>query len=237
MSSLVAKIKDWIVKQMNENQYGELQWDIKNKKDYRNFNNNEDSEKWGTKHYSEWAKQYKKTMIKAKNVVKTSLYTNTIECYCGYSHKGINEFLRYQIDNEDNHYREMADILSIILSAAPTIPCDIVLYRMVNDDFINMLISHNKKDKPTPIQEKGFMSTSLLKSIANESEPYAATNNLLKIFVPKGTVGIYVNAVGNKRSEEEMLLFPNMYLGLISYPYKDMDTSKTIYECKLIYLH
>lgn len=69
------------------------------------------------------------------------------------------------------------------------------------------------------------MSTSLLKNIANENEPYAAESNLLKIFVPKDTIGVYVNAV-TKRSEEEMLLFPNMFFGLISYPYKDQNTKK-----------
>lgn len=80
------------------------------------------------------------------------------------------------------------------------------------------------------------MSTSLLKDIANENEPYAAENNLLKIFVPKDTIGIYVNAV-TRRNEEEMLLFPNMYLGLVSYPYKEEEIRKIIYECKLIKLY
>lgn len=69
--------------------------------------------------------------------------------------------------------------------------------------------------------------------IANQNEPYAVTKNLLKIFAPKDTVGIYINAV-TRSSEEEMLLFPNMYLGLISYPYKDKETGKMIYECELI---
>ena len=51
-----------------------------------------------------------------------------------------------------------------------------------------------------PIQENGFMSTSLLKNISNEYEPYAVTNNLLKIFVPNGTAGLYLNSV-SRRSE------------------------------------
>ena len=77
------------------------------------------------------------------------------------------------------------------------------------------------------------MSTSLLKDIANEQESYAKENNLLKIFVPKDTMGVYVNSV-TKRSEEEMLLIPNMYLGLVSYPYKDKKIRKTVFECQLI---
>ncbi len=77
------------------------------------------------------------------------------------------------------------------------------------------------------------MSTSLIKDIVDQEESYAAENNLLKIYVEKGTIGVYVNAV-TKRSEEEMLLFPNMYLGLIGYPYNDKESGKIIYECKLI---
>lgn len=77
------------------------------------------------------------------------------------------------------------------------------------------------------------MSTSLIKDIVNQEEPYATSNNLLKIYEEKGTIGVYVNAV-TKRSEEEMLLFPNMYLGLIGYPYNDKESGKIIYECKLI---
>lgn len=40
---------------------------------------------------------------------------------------------------------------------------------------------------------------------------------LLIIFVPKDTIGVYVNVIA-KRSEEEMLLAPNNYLEMIEYP-------------------
>lgn len=233
MRDVISLLKEWIIKYMNEKRYGKIQWNIDKKDDYVEFHNVQEIETWGTEHYLQWANKYKDVMRLAKNVVKTSLCTDVVECYCGYSYRQINQFLRNEIDTEYNQYREMTDILSIVLCSAPRIPCDIVLYRMVNDVFINMLISNNKKENPTPVQEKGFMSTSLLKNIANKNEPYAAENNLLKIFVPKDTIGIYVNMV-TRRSEEEMLLFPNMYLGLASYPYKDHATAKTIFECNLI---
>lgn len=86
-----------------------------------------------------------------------------------------------------------------------------------------MLVEQNRKARP--IQEKGFMSTSLLKMITNEEESYVAMDNMLKIFVPRNTIGVYVNVV-TRRNEEEMLLFPNMFLGLISYPYIDEEIGK-----------
>lgn len=193
-------------------EYGEINWSIDNKNEYREFKTISETKEWGMKHYKEWEIKYKKVMKLAKNTVKTSLCTVPIECYCGYSYRRINHFLRNNSDTSEGHYRELADILSIVLCSAPRIPCDLILYRLVNNKFIEELIKQNKQDRP--MQEKGFMSTSLIKDIVNEDESYAVENNLLKIYVEQGTIGVYVNAVTN-RSEEEMLLLPNMFLGLI----------------------
>lgn len=222
-----------IVKTINEIKYGQLHWTIRNKEEYIEFENEKEAHDWGMRHYSKWADTYKNVMKLAGDTVENNLCTAPIECYCGYSYREINDYLRYGSDNGENLYREMTDILSIILCSAPRIPCDVILYRLVNDEFIGNLIEENKRDRPTPIQEKGFMSTSLIKDIVKQSEAYASENNLLKIYVKKETIGVYVNSV-TIRNEEEMLLFPNMFLGLSSYPYKDKECGKFIYECELI---
>lgn len=219
---------------INQHCYGKLHWSVESKETYLEFHNKEEAQTWGLKHYKNWSDEYKRVMQMSTSAMKCSMCDMPIECYCGYSYQQINEFLRYEKDNSNHTYRELADILSVVLCSAPRIPNNLVLYRMVNDEFINMLIKKNKE--AIPIQEKGFMSTSLLKSIANETEPYASHNNLMRIFVPKGTIGVYVNAV-TSRSEEEMLLFPNMYLGLASYPHKDKDTGKMLFECQLIKMY
>lgn len=227
------KLGDKILNMINEQRYGKLSWHIDDRESYLEFNNQNEAQEWGIIHYEKWALKYEQVMQMSKAVINSSLCDAPLECYCGYSFRQINEFLRYGKDDKYHTYREMADILSIVLCSAPRISNDLVLYRMVNDEFVNMFIAKNKQAVPVPIQEKGFMSTSLLKNIANETESYASQNNLLKIFVPKDTIGVYVNAV-TSRSEEEMLLCPNMYLGLASYPYKDIDTGKIIFECQLI---
>lgn len=214
---------------INEKKYGKLFCHIDNKKEYIEFKSREEARMWGMALYKNWAEKYKQIMQISSNLVKESLYTEPLEYYCGYSYQQINNFLRQGIDSEDNKCREVSDILSMVLCSAPRIPCALVLYRMVSDEFIDMLIEKS----PFLAQEKGFMSTSLLKDIANEDEPYAMENNLLKIFVPKDTIGVYVNVVTNRR-EEEMLLSPNMCLGLVSYPYKDKETGKMVFECQLI---
>ena len=233
MSNRLREFWRCIRKMWRIREYGKLNWSVDDKEGYKEFRTASEAEEWGMKHYLSWGNNYKKTMGLAKKVVKTSLCTVPIECYCGHSYRQINNFLRKGCDSEGNLYREVADILSIVLCNAPRIPCDIVLYRFVNIEFINELIKYNKQDTPSPVQEKGFMSTSLIKDIVNQEESYATCDNLLKIYMEQGTIGVFVNAV-TKRSEEEMLLFPNMYLGLIDYPYHDKDSGKTIYECKLI---
>lgn len=217
----------------NKIKYGEISYPITHKESYLEFNSPQKARSWGMSHYEQWSKLYKRQMEFAEQVIKTSLCTAPIECYCGESYRNINEYLRQGIDTKNNLYRELSDILSLVLCSAPKIPCNLVLYRMVNDDFIHILIEKNKQSTPCPAQEMGFMSTSLLKSITNQSEAYAAEKNLLKIYVPKDTIGIYVNAV-TKRSEEEILLLPGMFLGLAAYPYQDKETGKTIYECNLL---
>lgn len=128
------------------------------------------------------------------------------------------------------HFGEAADFLAFTVASAPPIPENIVVYRMVCDEFIQKLIEQNKEGLPTA--EEGFLSSSLIADISQQEEWYAQNDNMLKIFVPKGTLGIYVNTVAS-RSECELLIAPNHYLQLIAYPYVDDITKKTVFECEL----
>lgn len=209
--------------------YGKFDNNIE-KNNYREFIKREDAEVWGKKYYCKYAQQYKKIMESAKKVIKAPCIDATIECYCGYNYEQINEYLRFDKKNDLYIYMEMADILAILLSMAPRIPENIVVYRLVCDEFINKLIENNRKG--IPLQEKGFISTSLIKDIIKSEECYSDHNNLLKIYVKKGTVGIYVNEV-TRRAEEEILLYPNGYFKLLEKPYQYSD--KEVYECELFY--
>lgn len=218
---------------LDRNKYGELSWSVKDKNAYKEFSTSDEAIDWGNTHYKDWATSYKKVFYLAKGFIKSSLADAPIECYCGYSYKQINQFLRENIDSELNTYKELADILAIALCSAPRIPINLVVYRLVPDEFIKTLIAQNKNNNGNLTQEKGFMSTSLLKDIVNSEEAYSSKKNLLKIYVDENTVGIYVNSVAS-RNEQEILFPPNGYLALIEYPYHDASCGKTIYECKFI---
>lgn len=213
--------------------YGDLYSTIDDKSRYKEFLTVEECREWGD-YYSNWAKRYKEIMslfekIKANHTSETA----PIECYCGNSYREINEILRFGYNSDKHLYDKMVDILIMTLCSAPKIKDNIVVYRLVNDAFIKELIGNNKLSDSILTREKGFMSTSLLKDIVNIYSDGGSGLYLLKIYVPKGTVGIYVNTV-TRRDEEEILLAPNNYLRLIEYPYYDEGYSIKIFECQLI---
>lgn len=210
--------------------YGKFDNNIE-KNNYREFTNEDEAEAWGKKYYYKWSKQYKESIKLVKKIVKTPCIDATIECYCGYNYEQINEYLRFDKEDDIYLYREMADILALLLTMAPRIPDNIVVYRLVCDEFIDELIRNHREG--IPFQEKGFVSTSLTKDIIQSDERYSDHNNLLKIYVKSNTIGIYVNEI-TRRSEEEMLLYPNGYFKLLEKPYQYKD--KKVYECQLVYL-
>ena len=233
VQNLVVKMKGWITNMHNKYTYGELDSTIDDKSKYKEFLTAEECRKWGD-YYSDWAKRYKETMSLFEEIkANHSLETAPVECYCGYSYREINEFLRFGDCSDKKLYEKISDILIMTLCSAPKIPNDIVVYRVVNDVFIKELIRNNKLPDSITTQEKGFMSTSLLKDIVNVYSDGGSGLYLLKIYVPKGTVGIYVNTV-TRRDEEEIFLAPSNYLRLIEYPYYDESYSVKIFECQLI---
>lgn len=200
------------------------------REEYIEFKDVNDAEKWGKTHYRNWSEEYKSNMNITKKVITDSENTSVIESYCGYGYREINEYLRFSRDNEHNYAKNMATTLAVMLSMAPRVPNNVVAYRLVCDEFIRRLIENNRKEIPTI--EKGFISTSLVKDIINSDEVYSKHNNLLKIYIPQDTVGIYVNEIA-KRTEQELLLFPNGYFRLIRNPYN--EGNKMVYECELFY--
>lgn len=199
--------------------------------DYIEFKDSHEAEAWGDKYYKEWSQKYKEAMQIAEKVIKTSGIHSCIEYYCGYSYREINEYLRSDIDRSgSNLYREMADTLALTLSMAPRVPDNVIVYRLVCDQFIQELIENNKNGLPK--QEKGFVSTSLTSDIVTSEEFYSGHKNMLKIHVKANTVGVYVNGVA-RRNEEELLLYPNGYFRLLKKPYEYKN--KKTYECELLY--
>lgn len=207
---------------------------------YREFPVEQQACKWGEKHYGKWGAKYKADTNLLQRVMGDSPFSTAslapIEQYCGYTYRQINSLLRNTLYCPDPDayatYRSVIDTLSLALASAPRIPENIVVYRMVCDEFIDMLKQHDRAKEPA------FLSTSLLPNVMHGEEGYSGHKSCLKIYVPAGTIGIYVNAV-TKRPEQEILIAPNRGLVLLSKPRPHLFSrrgkdEKDIYECQLM---
>lgn len=202
-----------------------------NKEDYKEFLNKEEATEWGKELYKDWVVKYKKLMDCSTKYASTKVYCEDIVAlYCGEEYKQINEYLREETSNTDTLNKIKATILLLALISAPRTSQDLVLYRIVGDEFVTTLIDKNKHNEWC--EEKGFMSTSLLKNIVYSSGYFSSEKNILKIYVPKGTVALYVSLVCG-RSEDELLLPPGVGLKMISSPYEDTVLDKMVYECTI----
>ena len=91
----------------------------------------------------------------------------SIAHYCGYAAESINNYLRGYSDVCSQ--LDIADNMSHLLSTAPTLPHNTVLYRVINLQTIETIISEMMATGS--YTDKGFLSTSIsLDGIANISD-------------------------------------------------------------------
>lgn len=76
-------------------------------------------------------------------------------------YRQMNEYLRNEKDDERGTYRGMVHTMIAEMCNAPRLDRKLIVYRLVNESVINNLINCNKNGEP--MQEKGFLSTSLMK--------------------------------------------------------------------------
>ena len=209
-----------------------INWNVKQRDTYLEFCSSEEAQQWGEKYYSTWATYYHYTMDSVKER-KRGVSTYPVEYYCGNGYTHVNKYLRGESVSYcgQKDAETIATVLPIVLCSAPRIPENIVVYRAVPNSFVTRMKEDNKKR--LPLQEKGFLSTSMTKEIVKNSEFSYYGDYLLKIFIPKEAVGIYVNSV-TRRTENEILLMSGCYLGMASHPFYDASVNKQIIECLLL---
>ncbi len=212
-------------------EYGKIIWDL-DTEGYHHFTDDMEVTKWGERHYQEWSNNYFALMNSAKDTLRGLLTSAPIEYYCGYSYRDMNLFLRTGEDTEGGIYRELSDILIIMMCMAPRVPDNVVVYKLVPNEIVKQIEKFNSEGDV--YQEKGFISTGLLSEITKVNEHYNGYKNILKLYVKKGSIGVYVNTI-TKRNEQELLMFPGGYYKLIKKPYKDPKLNKIVYECELFY--
>lgn len=212
--------------------YGKLA-KIQSPESYHEFQCKEDVESWGRKIYSSWAKTHQSIYACTQQYTVGSVLhaIDPVGMYLGNGYNAINQYLRGG-EEEDIPIRIHTHISNLIIaiSSAPVIDQKLILYRQVPKEMLDAMISINKEMHP--YQEKGFMSTSLLKTCCANycgNSPY-----MLKIYVNNSNPihAIYADII-NERDEAELLLPPDLCMKMINYPYQDENTGKIIYEVEL----
>ena len=198
---------------------------------YRGFKTIDEAEQWGRSLYDSWGnkvKDFEREKKLSGLFEKGSWAYSPIEHYCGWEYQKIN--LYYRIGNEkiEDKYKYRAVRMSEELLQAPRIPENIVAYRYVNEECVNELLYATRFNESKQFCEKGFLSTSLVKDIAKDAPDNTV---LLKLYVSKATVGVYVNSVV-RRNEYEMLLQNNLFLRICKKLYWDEEYGMMMIECK-----
>lgn len=203
---------------------------------YYEFSSVKEAELWGNKYYGKWANEYQENM-QTLNGIFAITAGGVVERYCGYDYQHINAILRNPECHYTckNHYVTMSEVLAVIIMHAPKVPENIVVYRGVPSLFVDELYNRYSHGW---VQEKGFLSTSLHKTIDMDHDFDA----LLRIYLPKGVPGAYVPCVAG-RSEQEMLMLPNSFIKLTekkiltsSKRSWEIINGKPVFNCELIYM-
>lgn len=176
-----------------------------------------------------WVKTYKNCFPSANNANKE--FIDALSCYTGSVNTPINNALRYGTNISENTL--IQPIYQQLIDNLPTyhIPENIIVYRYISKGLLKVMCPSYPPKAGMIIQDKGFMSTTLIKNgVDSLRESNTLLKVLLKISVPAGTKGTYVGQEINPLSEYEVILAPNTQLRI---DYKK-PFSKKYFECTVI---
>ena len=207
-------------------------WVIVDKKAYREFFNSNEAYKWGFENYGDWIKELQRLhKIKADNNIANLLYY-----YTGNSNVIYNNYLRGRLELDEDEVSKYSNDISIIANKISEFKLNenIIVYRYTHKKLFKLLFNTLKISTGHEFCDKGFTSTTLVKDLLKDFAKNRKYNCLLKMYLPKGTVGAYVNYDDSSLNEQEFLLPPNSKFLLrkkhinfnLSYP--------VIYECELV---
>ena len=110
----------------------------------------------------------------------------------------------------------MQSIFQRMIDKLPTyhIPNNIIVYRYISKGLLKEMCPSYPPKTGMIIQDKGFMSTTLIKESVNSYRSGHDQNILLVISIPTGTKGTYVGHLKNTLSEYEVILAPNTQLSI-----------------------
>lgn len=162
-----------------------------------------------------WANQFKSCFPSDSDSDKE--FISAINYYTSDANVPINRFLRCKHKDSikasliHNTYKQM-------VSKLPTyqIPDNVVVFRYISHQLLKEMCPSFPPKKDMIISDKGFMSTTLLRSYLFDFRKARNLDILLVISIPKGTRGTYVGLLQDSLHEYEIILVPDTHLRIDS---------------------
>ena len=154
-----------------------------------------------------WVEKYKSFF--PSDADDDKIFLKAIEYYTASGNPIFNNYLRYHRSIEKNNY--FYTYVTQMVNKLPTyqIPDDIIVYRYINKQFLQVICESYPPKHGSIIQDKGFMSTTLIRESVLQLRRDKKLNVLLVISIPKGTKGTYVGLLHDSLPEYEIILAPN----------------------------
>lgn len=209
--------------------------EILNKEEFIEFHSEQEAHEWAMKYYEKWIRDIQPDLANIEKLDENNI-GYLLYSYAGNMNILYNEFLRginkevYK-DNLDE-YSKNIDIITKEISRFE-LQDNIIVYRYTHKNLFKYLSKSLKIKIGNTVIDKGFMSTTLLPNLLRKFAKDHHYNCLLKIYLPKGTKGVYIRFDKSVLNEHEFLLPPNATFKIVK-KYFSIKYLKIVYECELI---
>lgn len=195
---------------------------------YRKFKSVDEATKWGEDHYGYWLPNYQ-----PEGGLGGYFGTENLEDLLPGEYTQIEvEKLRYgytKYEFLEKDLMEMQQVMDTCLDRW-VIPEDIWGYRFLEYEDLCKSTKRKYINCGAIIEDKGYMGVGLVESEL-EKESFGAHNTLLKIMIPKGTKGLYIDLISNRGNEQEVLFARGRKLRVV-FCYRRI--SRRVIICKVI---
>lgn len=205
--------------------------EVADKKQFKEFISSQEADDWGNNFYREWLE---KIQLLNGNI-KNNNISNPLYLYTGNLYLPYNRFLRGQIKpnkKQANIYSKDIETIKNEISKFELYE-NIIVYRYTYKTHFKKLFENSTPKVGEIFIEKGFASTTLVKSLLEDFAKKHRYKCLLKMYLPKGTKGVYIK-FNDCLNEQEFLLPPNAKFVLNRKRLNFNLSFPIIYECELI---
>lgn len=202
-----------------------------NKDIFKEFHTDLEAHEWAMHNFAPWIKK----LQQVEDNHDENNIENLLNAYTGSENLIINRFLRGNCMPYEDNLEELSRKVEIIEKEICKFKLqeNIIVYRYTHKNFLRQLFGHSEIKREKVFVEKAIMSTTLVANLLIEFAKNRKCNCLVKLYLPKGTKGVYVKFDNGLLNEHEFLLPPNSKFKLIGKSYS-FKYGMFVYKCELV---